>query len=104
MGRTAMGVNAIKLRKGDEVTGMVTVPPENDGDLLVITSKGMGKRTPLSEYAARSRYGSGIRTLTKDIKYTGHVVAARRLAGSYLRSEIRRRSIHTETTCCHSHS
>lgn len=81
MGRAAMGVNAIKLRKGDEVAGMAVTTEENEGDLLVITAKGMGKRTPLSEYAARSRYGSGIRTLSKSMGVTGPIVGVRTVKG-----------------------
>lgn len=81
MGRAAMGVNAIKLRKGDEVAGMAVTTEESEGDLLVITAKGMGKRTPLSEYAARSRYGSGIRTLSKSMGVTGAIVGVRTVKG-----------------------
>lgn len=81
MGRAAMGVNAIKLRKGDEVAGMAVTTEENKGDLLVITAKGMGKRTPLSEYASRSRYGSGIRTLSKSMRVTGPIVGVRTVKG-----------------------
>ncbi len=81
MGRAAMGVNAIKLRKGDDVAGMAVTTEENEGDLLVITAKGMGKRTPLSEYASRSRYGSGIRTLSKSIRVTGPIVGVRTVKG-----------------------
>jgi DNA gyrase subunit A len=81
MGRAAMGVNAIKLRKGDEVAGMAVTTEESKGDLLVITAKGMGKRTPLSEYAARSRYGSGIRTLSKSMGVTGAIVGVRTVKG-----------------------
>ncbi|MEM7032134.1 MAG: DNA gyrase subunit A [Chloroflexota bacterium] len=82
MGRTAMGVNAIKLAKGDELAGMALASSENNGDLLVITSKGMGKRTPLSEYATRSRYGAGITTLAKALDLTGPIVEARAVEGT----------------------
>jgi len=81
MGRPAMGVNAVKLDKGDQVAGMATVTTEDEGDLLVITAKGLGKRTPLSEYTARSRYGAGVRTLTKSINLTGPIVAVRAVKG-----------------------
>ena len=43
MGRSAAGVTAIKLRKGDHVTSMEVA--ETGADLLVITTKGYGKRT-----------------------------------------------------------
>ena len=81
MGRTAMGVNAIKLRKGDELTGMAVVDPNDQGDLLVVTAKGMGKRTPLIEYATRSRYGVGISTLSKSLQLTGPIVDVRAVTG-----------------------
>jgi DNA gyrase subunit A len=41
---------------------MVTVR-DNDGDLLVVTERGYGKRTPLSEYPRKHRAGQGIFTL-----------------------------------------
>ena len=51
MGRAAGGVNGIGLAKGDHVASMEVVEPE--GDLLVITARGYGKRTPLSDYPAK---------------------------------------------------
>jgi len=48
MGRTAAGVGAMRLHKGDEIRGMDIVEPE--ADLLVVTEGGYAKRTPLSEY------------------------------------------------------
>lgn len=61
MGRTAAGVYAIKLAKGDRVTSMDLVRP--DAALLVVTTKGYGKCTPLSEYSLQSRYGRGVQTI-----------------------------------------
>jgi DNA gyrase subunit A len=62
MGRSAMGVTAILLREGDEVVGMVVLS-DNEGDILTITTKGFGKRTPLSEYRVQSRGGVGVKTM-----------------------------------------
>ncbi|WP_448523922.1 DNA gyrase subunit A [Pseudothermotoga sp.] len=62
MGRSAMGVTAISLREGDEVVGMVVLS-DNEGDILTITTKGFGKRTPLSEYRVQSRGGVGVKTM-----------------------------------------
>ncbi|MFC7175619.1 DNA gyrase subunit A [Halosegnis marinus] len=60
MGRSARGVNGIKLDEGDEVAGLVATS-EGDGlDLLTVTRNGYGKRTPLSEYRQQSRYGKGL--------------------------------------------
>jgi DNA gyrase subunit A len=75
MGRTAAGVNAIKLRRGDEVTSMDAID-DPEADLLVVTTKGFGKLTPLAEYKTQSRYGLGIRTLARN-KKTGPIIAAR---------------------------
>jgi DNA gyrase subunit A len=76
MGRTAAGVNAIKLEADDFVTSMEVVDPE--ADLLVVTEKGFGKRTPLSEYAAKSRAIGGVATIAqKNLETTGRVASAR---------------------------
>ena len=76
MGRQAAGVNAIKLKKDDAVTSMDVV--EKDGSLLVITSTGFGKQTPLKEYTPKGRATSGIATIDhKALKEIGKIVAAR---------------------------
>jgi DNA gyrase subunit A len=64
MGRTARGVKGIKLSKGDEVVGSVVVPENSPEDLqmLILTSKGFGKRTKLDEYRNQSRGGVGVTT------------------------------------------
>jgi len=61
MGRDTQGVIGIKLGKGDAVAGMATVV--EGGDLLVITQRGYGKRTPLVEYPMHHRAGQGVFTL-----------------------------------------
>ena len=58
MGRTARGVNGIRLQKGDSVVSMAVVEP--DGTLLTVTDRGYGKRTPLDEYRLQGRAGKGI--------------------------------------------
>jgi len=76
MGRQAAGVQAIKLKKDDSVTSMDVV--EKDGSLLVVTSTGFGKQTPLREYSPKGRATSGIATIDhKAIKEIGKIVAAR---------------------------
>ena len=58
MGRTAAGVNAIRLQSSaDEVVGFDVVKPS--AELLVVHEHGYGKRTPLEEYTAHSRYTQG---------------------------------------------
>jgi len=76
MGRQASGVGAIKLKKDDAVTSMDVV--EKDGALLVVTSGGYGKQTPLKDYSAKGRATSGISTIDqKALKEIGKIVAAR---------------------------
>jgi len=75
-GRTAAGVIGIRLRGDDRVTSMEVV--ETGGDLLVITTGGYGKRTPLTQYARKSRATLGITTIDKNaISIIGKIAAAR---------------------------
>ena len=76
MGRQASGVGAIKLKKDDAVTSMDVV--EKEGSLLVVTSGGYGKQTPLKEYTAKGRATNGVSTIDqKALKDIGKIVAAR---------------------------
>ena len=76
MGRTAAGVGAIDLAEGDVVACFDVVEPE--GDLLIITQNGYGKRTPLAEYPAHGRNTGGQWTLAHTrLEETGKIVAAR---------------------------
>jgi len=61
MGRTAGGVRGIELRAGDHVVGVALVRPEQE--LLAVTERGFGKRTPLTEYKVQHRGGIGIKTV-----------------------------------------
>lgn len=58
MGRSAVGVRGILLADGDRVIGGVRARPE--GEVLTITEKGFGKRTPVQEYSIHHRGGQGI--------------------------------------------
>lgn len=60
LGRSARGVNSMKLRTGDEIVGCDIVPRDYDADLLVVTSDGFGKRTKLSEFRSQNRGGIGL--------------------------------------------
>jgi len=76
MGRPAAGMRGIKLSPGDYVTSMGVVDP--DGDLLVVSQKGYGKRTPLREYPVKGRATGGVITLSRSTRdLTGPVAAAR---------------------------
>jgi DNA gyrase subunit A len=78
MGRTAGGVNAMRLSDGDTITGMDVIKP-GDTHLLVITRNGYGKRTSIEEYRVQGRYGSGIRTLARNEK-TGPIIGVRAIS------------------------
>jgi DNA gyrase subunit A len=77
MGRTAMGVRAIKLGKGDRVISAETVPNTmNNGNLMVISANGYGKCTDIDEYKIQNRGGSGIKTANVTAK-TGNLISAK---------------------------
>ena len=73
MGRATEGVRGIRMKKGDEVVGMVVVR-RPDVSLLVVAEKGMGKRSPIEEYRLQQRGGQGVINLKTNEK-TGQVVA-----------------------------
>ena len=62
MGRTAGGVRAMKLGKGDIIIGADVVTAEKDFYLLVMGANGIGKKTAMEEYKVQKRGGSGIKT------------------------------------------
>ena len=61
MGRSASGVRGINLEEGTLV-GMEIA--DNDQEVLVVTEKGYGKKTPLAEYRLTNRGGKGVKTLS----------------------------------------
>ena len=86
MGRQAAGVTAIALKGEDDAGGVddyvTSVDVVDEAcELLVVTRNGYGKRTPLSEYPAKSRATMGVLTLDKHKidgeGGTGIIVAAR---------------------------
>lgn len=77
MGRTAMGVRAIKLGKGDFVISAEVIPNEVDtATLMVISANGYGKCTDIDEYKIQNRGGSGIKTANVTPK-TGPLISAK---------------------------
>ena len=60
MGRDTSGVRGMALDPDDEVLSMTRCVP--DGQLLVVTEEGYGKRTPLERYPVQKRGGKGVRT------------------------------------------
>jgi DNA gyrase subunit A len=89
MGRTAGGVRGMSIRKGDEVVSAEVVPAASakDAALLIVMSKGYGKRTPISEYKIQGRGGSGIKTADVTPK-TGEIIGAKVLVGEFKDDEI----------------
>jgi len=75
MGRNASGVRGVSLAdENDRVVGMVTVNPEEETSILVVSEKGYGKRSPLDDYRITNRGGKGVKTLNVTDK-TGNLVA-----------------------------
>jgi DNA gyrase subunit A len=63
MGRVATGVRGVTLAsQEDRVIGMVTVY-KPDIELLVVSEKGVGKRSSVADYRITKRGGKGVRTL-----------------------------------------
>ncbi len=88
MGRTAGGVRGVSLKKGDRVVSAEVIPAMAKGaTLLVIMSKGYGKRTLMSEYKVQGRGGSGIKTAEVTPK-TGEIIGAKVLIGDLAEEEI----------------
>ena len=81
MGRNASGVRAITLNdKKDEVIGMICVDG-GEGDILVVSEKGYGKRSALDDYRITNRGGKGVRTLNITEK-TGALIAIKNVNDS----------------------
>jgi DNA gyrase subunit A len=76
MGRTAAGVRGISLADDDDkVVGMICIDPnDTETSILVISEKGMGKRSEFQEYRLTNRGGKGVRTMMITNK-TGALVA-----------------------------
>ncbi len=73
IGRVSRGVTAIKFKiDGDYVCGATTINSEED-ELLMLSEKGLGKRTTASEYREQNRAGKGVISMKLTPK-TGDVV------------------------------
>jgi DNA gyrase subunit A len=81
MGRDTAGVKGMGLRKGDEVIS-ADVIGVNEGDLLVVTENGYGKRTKLADYPRKGRGGLGVKTVQLT-EARGHLVGARVVRDGY---------------------
>ncbi len=78
MGRSAAGVRGVTLSDkidNDEVVGMISVDPTDDTvGILVLSERGMGKRSSLEDYRQTNRGGKGVKTMNISDK-TGVLIA-----------------------------
>lgn len=77
MGRNASGVRGMMLAGAkDEVIGMIAVDTEETAthQVLVVSEKGYGKRSPVEEYRITNRGGKGVKTIQVTDK-TGPLIA-----------------------------
>jgi DNA gyrase subunit A len=79
MGRGASGVRGMNLDDADgknQVVGMITIDAAESAtrQVLVVSSKGYGKRSPVDDYRIINRGGKGVKTLQVTDK-TGKLVA-----------------------------
>ncbi len=73
-GRTSMGVRGMNLSDNDEVVAMQL--DIQGKEMLIVSEKGMGKRTDLTEFTAQNRGGKGVKCY-KITEKTGNVVGAK---------------------------
>ena len=72
--RTSMGVIGMNLTDGDEVVGMQM---ESQGDsLMIVSEKGLGKCTLISEFTTQNRGGKGVKCY-KITEKTGNIVGVK---------------------------
>jgi len=84
MGRATSGMRGIRLEKDDRVIGMEIFPPKHMEstdkrkkifrDLLTISERGLGKRTPLHLFPVQKRAGKGVKAAVVNPK-TGTLAA-----------------------------
>lgn len=79
MGRAARGVKAITLSKEDSVVAMEVLEKQTKDTILMVTTKGYGKRSEVEEYRVQSRGGVGIIT-QKTTDKVGNVVGTKKVS------------------------
>jgi DNA gyrase subunit A len=75
MGRATAGVIGMRFDVDDELLSIEVVTSDSTADLLVATSGGFAKRTPLTEYPVQGRGGKGVLT-AKIVPSRGPLVGA----------------------------
>jgi DNA gyrase subunit A len=80
MGRATAGVRGIHLKGDDFVEVLATFAADDEGEILVVAERGVGKRTPISEFRIQGRGGAGV-MLMKITPRTGNVAGMRHIGG-----------------------
>lgn len=82
MGRATSGVKGMNIDSKDELISMETFPEKHEAegkgtfrDMLIITEKGIGKRTKIDLFPLQKRSGKGVKAATVTAK-TGKLAAA----------------------------
>jgi len=76
MGRTAAGIRAMRIKKGDSLVSLDVVGKNlKNPRLLVIMANGFGKQTPIKDFKVQGRGGSGVKA-AEVTKKTGQIVSA----------------------------
>lgn len=78
MGRAARGVRGVRLRPNDLVVGMDIVT-DDEQTLLVISEKGFGKKTKVTNFPSHKRGGVGIKAAVVTAK-TGPIISVQTIA------------------------
>jgi len=76
IGRVTRGVRGMRLKGKDELVGMAIVGPDSNINILAVTERGYGKRTPQSAYRVQRRAGTGVLAM-RTTKRVGLVLAMR---------------------------
>ncbi len=78
-GRTSMGVIGMNLTDNDQVIGMQM---QSQGDaLMIVSEKGLGKCTLISEFTSQNRGGKGVKCY-KITEKTGNIVGVKAVRGN----------------------
>lgn len=75
IGRTGQGVRGIKVDPSDRVIGAHVIDANSTDHIICIGEKGVGKRTPVSDFGLQGRGGTGVFAF-KITPKTGTLVAA----------------------------
>lgn len=78
IGKNGQGVRAMLLSNIDSIVSVLTVDPNIDSEVLIITENGYGKKTNSNEYRSlNGRYAKGGKTISTDKKdRNGNIVCA----------------------------